>query len=58
MNNFILVRLLAWHINFEKHETFKERFKRKIIVCSMASKRMVGLVLARKRDKGNRTDFD
>ena len=36
-DTIILIRLLAWHIKFEKREAFKKRVKQEINANSVAS---------------------
>ena len=52
----IHVRLLPWCNKFEKHKSCKKDMQR-IKDCSMAFNKMAEMVLARRWEKRNRTNF-
>ena len=42
---------LAWCNKFEKRKAFKNMYKQRINTCSVASNKMVGLVVVRREEK-------
>ena len=57
LETMIHARLVAWCNKYKQRKVFKKRVKHEIHVCNMASKKILGLVCARRQRERNRTIF-